>query len=509
VDALCTVTSTPVTVNETPLPTAGITNTDLDFCINIPETIDAIAPTPPATTFDTYSWTTGSITGANSSQWNFPTNAAGTFNCQLVVTENGCDSDPLDFEVTVFDNPVVAINPAGPINLCPTDEVILSSVNNHQTYEWFLDGVTYANSPTINISYNLATEAYLTVTSNGCSATSAVVDLVPHTVATLATWTPPPYAIDNTLKTCLLEFPIAASVLPGNAYIQWYLDGNVLPGETGPSINAQQDGDYYYSAYTNTAGFCPIYSDTIAVDLEVDMAIEIAASKDTACEGEIVQLIPEGEFVNYSWQGGIVADTLSVTNSGTYVVTGHLVSCSANDTITVFFSPYPQVNAGEDFYSDCEDFTQLFGRTDGDESYWEIDGIEAGLGDTITIETPRRTSDLVLISSLNGCESRDTVNMKVDCIYIFAPTAITPDGDGLNDVFRVYANGLSTYTLRIFNRFGQVVFETSNPDEVWTGGFNDYFLPNGVYTWQIEALDYNQQEALSKAGSKGSILVIR
>lgn len=473
-------------------------------CINEPLTIAPIIPALP-TVYDLFSWTNGTVTVPNATQWNFPTNAAGTFNCQLVVTENGCDSDPLDFEVNVFDNPVVEISPLGPVDLCPDDQIILSSVNNHDSYEWFLDGVSYATSPTINVSYNLAANAYLTATDNGCTETSATVDFISHPVATLATWTPPPYALDNRLRTCLLDHPILAS--SNGQQFQWYLDGNPILGETSLSIIAAQDGDYYYTASTD--GFCPIYSDTIAVDLEVDMTIETTASKDTACEGEIVQLIPEGEFVSYSWQGGIVADTLSVTNSGTYIVTGHLVSCSANDTVTVFFSPYPQVNAGEDFFSDCEDFTLLFGRTDGDESYWEIDGIEAGLGDTITIETPRRTSDLVLISSLNGCESRDTVNMKVDCIYIFAPTAITPDGDGLNDVFRVYANGLSSYILRIYNRFGQVVFETSNPDEVWTGGYNDYFLPNGVYTWQIEALDYNQQEALSKARSKGSIIVVR
>jgi gliding motility-associated-like protein len=100
--------------------------------------------------------------------------------------------------------------------------------------------------------------------------------------------------------------------------------------------------------------------------------------------------------------------------------------------------------------------------------------------------------------------------MEVDCIYVYAPTAITPDGDGVNDVFRVYANGLTSYVLRIFNRYGQLVWESKDPDDVWTGGVSDtYYVPNGVYTWQIEAIDINQQEALSKSNNKGSILVIR
>jgi len=239
------------------------------------------------------------------------------------------------------------------------------------------------------------------------------------------------------------------------------------------------------------------------------MSIETTASKDTACEGEIVEIIPTGNFVSYSWPGGIVADTLFATNSGIYVVTAHLVSCDTTDTVTVFFSAYPEIFAGDDFYSDCAETTMLYGESNGDVTYWESDEIFIGSGDTLAIPRPNETSDLVMISALNGCEVRDTVVMEVDCIYIYAPNAITPDGDGLNDVFRVYANGLSAYTLRIFNRYGQLVWETNDPEDVWTGGAPDYYLPNGIYTWQVEALDFNQNEALSRARSRGTILMVR
>jgi gliding motility-associated-like protein len=240
------------------------------------------------------------------------------------------------------------------------------------------------------------------------------------------------------------------------------------------------------------------------------MQIETTVSKDTACVGEVVQIVPSGNFVSYSWPGGITADTLNVTNTGRYVVTGHLVSCDTTDTADVFISRYPVVRAGDDFYSDCEDLTYLYGRSDGDETYWEMDGEVIGFGDSIIFASPQRTKTLVMISSLNGCERRDSVTILVDCIYIYAPTAITPDGDGVNDVFRVYANGLTSYVLRIFNRYGQLVWESKDPDDVWTGGISqEYYVPNGVYTWQIDAIDINQQAALDKSRNKGTILVIR
>jgi gliding motility-associated-like protein len=399
----------------------------------------------------------------------------------------------------------VEITPAGPLDFCPGDQVVLSSVNVHEDYLWYQDGVALGTGSTLNVSYDQASTVHLEGTNNGCMTPSSDVVIVSHDVATVASWTPPPYAENNTLFTCQETHPILGA--SDGAQFQWFFNDAPLIGEIGLSITALLDGEYYLSASED--GFCPIYSDTITVDLEMSLDLETFASKDTACVGDTVLIIPEGDFVTYTWNGGFEGDTLKVANSGVYIVTAHLVSCSTIDTVSVYFSPYPVTNAGDDFYSDCEDNTILYGSTTGDSTYWEMDGLLLSYGDTVTIPTPTRTSDLVMISNLNECEARDTVTIKVDCVYIYAPTAITPDGDGLNDVFRIYANGLTQYTLRIFNRFGQVVFETSDPEDVWTGGFNDYFLPNGIYTWQIEALDYNQQEALSRARSRGSILVVR
>jgi gliding motility-associated-like protein len=380
---------------------------------------------------------------------------------------------------------------------------------NYQ-YNWYENNnsTASATTPNFTVSYQQASTVTLEVMLNGCSNTSLPISIISHDVANTATWAVPPYAEDNVLATCLDEHPILG--ISDGAVIQWYHDGLPMAGETSLILNAVNDGEYYYTAAMSAAGACPLYSDTITVDLEVSMAIETTASKDTACAGEVVDIVPSGNFVSYSWSGGIEADTLNVTNSGEYVVTGHLVSCDTTDTATVFISPYPQVIAGDDFYSDCEDVTRLYGRSNGDESFWELSSDVIGLGDTIFFASPLRTSTLVLVSSLNGCEKRDSVTMVVDCIYVYAPTAITPDGDGVNDVFRVYANGLTSYVLRIFNRYGQLVWESKDPDEVWTGGVSqEYYVPNGVYTWQIEAIDINQQEALSKSNNKGSILVIR
>jgi gliding motility-associated-like protein len=498
-NGVCTNESLPVVVTINPLPVASILTTDTEVCEDESLTLEAGAG------FSSYNWSEGGVTISTLANYNVITSNAGTFTYELTVTENGCTSEPVSATVVIHAYPVVQITPAGPIDLCLGEQIALNSANNHEAYNWLADGVSIATTSSLNVDYQEANNVVLEATDNGCTSQSTPVQIISHPVATQATWTAPPYAINNELRTCLTEHPLLG--VSNGALIQWYQNGIAIGGANGLIANATADGEYYFTA--SISGECELYSDTITVDLDVDMSIETTASKDTACEGEIVTIIPNGNFVSYSWTGGIVADTLSVTNSGIYIVTGHLVSCDTTDTVSVFFSPYPEVFAGDDFYSDCEENTLLNGQSNGDETYWEIDGIYAGGGDTLEIATPTRTSQLVMFSSLNGCEARDTVNIEVDCIYIYAPTAITPDGDGLNDVFRVYANGLSAYTLRIFNRYGQLVWETNDPEDVWTGGAPAYYLPNGVYTWQVEALDYNQNEALSKARSRGSILMIR
>ena len=503
-NGVCIVESLPISITVSPLPVASILNSTTEVCQGEILTLNA------ATGFDAYTWTLSSTIESITENCVVSTSVAAALAYELTVEENGCTSDPFEIDVVVNAIPSAVISAGGTLDLCPGEDIALSSVDTQSGYQynWYENNSTSASAttPSFSVSYQQATTVELEVISNGCSAISLPTTIISHDVANTATWAAPPYALNNVLATCLTDHPILG--ITDGAIIQWYHDGLPITGENGLIVNAADDGEYYFSS--SLTGFCPIYSDTILVELNVSMQIETEASKDTACAGEIVQLVPSGNFVNYSWSGGIVADTLNVTNSGTYVVTGHLVSCDTTDTATVFISPYPVVRAGDDFYSDCEDVTYLYGRSDGDLSYWEMNGQIISLGDTVIFSTPQRTSTLVLISSLNGCEKRDSVTMEVDCIYVYAPTAITPDGDGINDVFRVYANGLTNYVLRIFNRYGQLVWESKDPDDVWTGGISEaYYVPNGVYTWQIEALDINQQEALSKSNNKGSILVIR
>lgn len=84
-------------------------------------------------------------------------------------------------------------------------------------------------------------------------------------------------------------------------------------------------------------------------------------------------------------------------------------------------------------------------------------------------------------------------NRDADTTYssIFIPNSFTPDGDGMNDIFYPSMNGISSFSLRIYNRT-QNVFETTNFNEYWNGilSSNGSTAPSGVYSYTLDAIDY-------------------
>ena len=110
--------------------------------------------------------------------------------------------------------------------------------------------------------------------------------------------------------------------------------------------------------------------------------------------------------------------------------------------------------------------------------------------------------------TINGCEASDTLVVKNDC-YLDIPNVFTPNGDGLNDYFfpRNYlSKGLSTFSMNIYNRWGQLIFETNSTDGAgWDGKFNETEQPEGVYIYVIDATFIDGQ----KEHRQGNVTLLR
>lgn len=73
-------------------------------------------------------------------------------------------------------------------------------------------------------------------------------------------------------------------------------------------------------------------------------------------------------------------------------------------------------------------------------------------------------------------------------VLIYIPNAFTPNNDGINDAFKVVISEVTRYELDIFNRWGELVFHSEDPDEVWIGNVNggEHYAPAGMYNYRLK-----------------------
>ena len=86
-----------------------------------------------------------------------------------------------------------------------------------------------------------------------------------------------------------------------------------------------------------------------------------------------------------------------------------------------------------------------------------------------------------------GCKDSISIEIYVEPqTTLYVPNAFTPNGDGRNEVFRPIVFDVTDYTLEIYNRWGERIFETNNRKAGWNGRINNQNAPDGVYVWRIK-----------------------
>ncbi|SHM96367.1 gliding motility-associated C-terminal domain-containing protein [Mucilaginibacter sp. OK098] len=111
----------------------------------------------------------------------------------------------------------------------------------------------------------------------------------------------------------------------------------------------------------------------------------------------------------------------------------------------------------------------------------------------------------IKVASDYGCSVVVPVNVVIEpppLYTIIAPNTFTPNNDGINDNFSITVDGEATFgVLRIFNRYGKLVFTGKSQADYWNGNYNGQVLPVGTYYWVFEGTDNYHQTKISKASS--------
>ncbi len=184
----------------------------------------------------------------------------------------------------------------------------------------------------------------------------------------------------------------------------------------------------------------------------------------------------------YSAAGSYNVALYAVTKNG-------CVSSTIQKIINIYGT---DANAGSDINAAEFQPVQLHG-TGGISYQWSPPfGLNnPGIADPIAILSKDQTYYLTAFTP-QGCSSVDTITIKVyKGPEIYVPNAFSPNNDDLNDVFKVIAVGIIEFKyFRIYNRWGQEVFETSDSNRGWDGTFNGRKQPPDVYVWTTSARDF-------------------
>jgi len=266
-------------------------------------------------------------------------------------------------------------------------------------------------------------------------------------------------------------------------------------GETSSDIAIGQQGTYDVVV---TDGGCSTY-DTLFVKQVVLPVINLGPDIEI-CQNETAEL-STGFFGQ--WDGASASDFLEVSTAGTYVFTYNQEGCSVSDQIEVAVIPLPYFNASTTQYA-CMGETYIIDLTSGLEasydwsngsqlSYTEVDQPGTYYA-TITNECGSRAAAIDVI--FEDCESA-----------VFTPTTFTPNNDGLNDVWQIVTRNIESLHAKVMNRWGQVVFESTDLNPVWTGGFDagDTYVSDGYYFWRVEYVMRNGQRNVQE----GSMFILR
>ncbi|MBN8556831.1 MAG: gliding motility-associated C-terminal domain-containing protein, partial [Burkholderiales bacterium] len=100
------------------------------------------------------------------------------------------------------------------------------------------------------------------------------------------------------------------------------------------------------------------------------------------------------------------------------------------------------------------------------------------------------------VSSNDGCKDSLTMPVEIKPVFtIYIPNAFTPDGNGTNDFFTAKGQEITEFRMMIFNRWGELIFETDNIEKGWDGRANggDDIAQDGVYVYKIEVRDFRNK----------------
>jgi len=509
---------TPVVVVVHPTPALPATAATVNYCQNEPAT----ALTATGTNLLWYKNPTG---GSGVTTAPVPaTGTPGTFNWYVSQTIDGCEGPRAHITVHVYETPAPPV--VSDLTICQNEQPPAAWPVTGSNLLWYTaasGGTGSATAPSINTSTPHINNYYVSQTVNGCESARVPIRLTVN----------PQVKVDFELS----KFPLCTTdtitvrftgIAPSTADFTWTLNNTTL-------LSGDLNGPGPLTVYWNSATSASIRldvsnltcSDTKTIDFTVGQPeLPDFELPDYICLNQPANIRALGSSVGastYFWEvdGGNAKmgsnnehNLVSWNTPGIKTVTLSFIKdyCQSFETSkTILVRDLPAVQILDRQQQPACEFDTVTFRTTPVPGYqyaWlPSEYVLAGQGTPTVVMLAKGPKDVsVMVTDTFGCMNVTEVPFLVEpCCNISMPTAFTPNGDGRNDIFRMTTKGHQPVTyFRVYNRWGQTVFESRSQYAGWDGTINGAPAPMDTYFY---ILQYNcegrQQEV------KGDVILVR
>ncbi len=284
----------------------------------------------------------------------------------------------------------------------------------------------------------------------------------------------------------------------GSSVVLWDL-GGTPSNQPNPYVSVPGPGTY---SYTIT-----VFDQYCQLQESFDMSVEVPPASMTIDLPSPAYICPNGTalldagpgYDSYQWSTGEVSQMITVTEPGLYDIAVSSGFCDAADQIQVIEVGVPEGMA--DVESCPEADVSLMPTFDPQSILWSTGSEE----ESISVSLPGEYTFTAI--DQYGCSFLDTVvvtHLATTDGEAIIPNVFSPNGDGKNDVFEVRGLGVQEFSMEVYNRWGQKMYETNSPVRGWKGQVDnesDLPVPDGTYFYIVSYRDLCSDDPdVSKAG---------
>lgn len=330
--------------------------------------------------------------------------------------------------------------------------------------------------------------------------------------------------------TVLVYLPPITDVLPNTPYIcfgssiqlnasggvryHWTQNNTTLSDTTVSNpLATPQDTTVYHVVITNVHNCSTL--DSVRINVQHPITV-VAQPLYDVCEGDIVRLSSSGGLY-YSWNPPDYLDnpTSSSPNAqpnANIIYTVRVSNDCFQDSaqVEIIIRPKPTAEAGNDTTIYRNTSAQLHGESNAVTHYWSPNDYLSNPLDLDATASPLFTRTYYLFAETEyGCVNYDSVLITVEPkTVLLVPTGFSPNDDGVNDIFRIAMPMLNIQTIEefaVFNRWGEKVFYTTDPNAGWDGRYKGLLQQMSTFTWYVSAKTYDGE----KVFKKGNVTLVR